>query len=74
VVVGAKLEKSRMEVHRIAAPLEHGRAKIVVEKMAHDTPELREGAHVAAQEVLQALVEEELQREGPRVGEGDLME
>ena len=58
--MGAQIEQAGMEVNLIAAALQHGTAKIVIE----DDPGLAgpglEGMHMAAQEVLDSLVEEEL--------------
>jgi len=65
VVVGAQLEQAGIEVHGIAVPLEHRRAKVVVKVVAGDPAKVREGPDVAAQEALQRLVEEELQEQHP---------
>src|SRR5437867_6922731 len=69
VIVRAQLDKTRMEVDRIASSLEHGRAQVVVQDGPGNAAQLLEGAHVAPQEVLEALVEEELQRQGAGVGQ-----
>src|SRR6266536_1536380 len=69
VVVRAQLDEARVEVNGAALPLQHGRLEVVVEDHARHAGEEVEGGHVAAEEVLLALVEEKLEEEGPGEGE-----
>ena len=69
VVVRGELEQAGVEAHSLAVAGEHSRAKVVVEAVPARPLEVREGVDVAAQEVLQRLVQEEAQEEPPREGE-----
>src|ERR1035437_4213892 len=60
-----------MEVDLIATPLKYGTAQIIVEDDSRNTRPCLEGVHMPAQEVLHALVEEELQIQRSRVGKRD---
>src|SRR5574340_1810973 len=55
----------------IAAALQHGAFEIVVQDDPGCAGPVLEGAHMAAQEVLRGLVEEELRIQRPRPGQGD---
>ena len=67
MIVRAQLDQSRVEMNLIAPALQHGDFEVVVEDHARLTGPVLEGMHVAAQEVLHRLVEEELQIQGPRI-------
>src|ERR1035438_1432443 len=71
VVVGAQLQQPRMEVDLVAAPLQHGTAQVVMKNHARLSRPGLKGVDMAAQEVLHALVEEELQIQGSGVGQGN---
>src|SRR5690242_18211652 len=58
-----------MEMNLIAAALQHSAFEIVVEDDARLSAPVLKCMHMAAQEVLRSLIEEELQIEGPRVGQ-----
>ena len=60
-----------MKMNGIAAPLEHGAAKIVVQQDSGKTLPVFKGMNVAAQKALHALVEEELEVQRPGIGERD---
>jgi len=60
VIVGAQLHQAGVEVDLIATPLQYGTAQIIVQDDPRNTRPGFEGMHMAAQEVLHALVEEEL--------------
>jgi hypothetical protein len=64
VIVGAQLNQARMKLDLIAAPLQDRAFEVVVENDARLTRPGLEGMHVAAQEVLHRLIEEELQIQG----------
>ncbi len=70
VIVGAQLHQSRVEVDLIATPLQYGAAQIVVENDPRLARPGLKGMDVASQEVLHGLIEEELQIQRPRVGQG----
>ena len=70
VVVTGQFQQPRVEMDQTAAALQHSRFQIVVQQDSSGTMERREGVHVAAQEVLHRLVEEELQIQRPRPGQG----
>jgi hypothetical protein len=63
VVVRAQLEEARVEVDGAALALEHCGLEVVVENHPRTPGEETEGGDVAPEEVLLALVEEELQIE-----------
>ena len=65
--MSAHLDEPRVKLDRVAAPRQHRRAQVVIQDHPRHTAQRLEGPHVAPQEVLQALVEEELQRQRARV-------
>src|SRR6185369_1596805 len=69
-VVTGQLEIPRVKSDLIATPLEDHRAEVVGEQMARHTAEVLEGAHVAAEEIGEGLVEEKLHVEQARVAQG----
>src|SRR6266478_3173447 len=71
VVMGTQLQQTRMEVDLIAAPLQHRTAKIVMKNHARRAHPGLKGVDMAAQEVLHGLVEEKLQIQRSRVGQGN---
>ncbi len=66
VVVARQLEQAWMEADGIALPLQHSRLEVVVEQSARHAAEPLEGAHMAADEALQGLVEGEAREHGAR--------
>jgi hypothetical protein len=58
-------------VDLVAAALQHRTAQIVVENHAGLAAPVLEGADMAAQKVLHSLIEEKLQIQRSRVGQGD---
>ena len=62
-VMACEREQGGMKADGVATALEHGALQIVVEGDARHRPSAREGADVAAQEVLHARIEEEVQVE-----------
>jgi hypothetical protein len=66
VVVRAELEQARVKVDSAALPREHGCLQVVVEQDARTAREVLEAGHVAREEVLLTLVEEEFQIERAR--------
>jgi len=58
-------------VYLIATPLQHRTAQVIVKDNSRHTGPGLEGMYMAAQEVLHALVEEELQIQRSRVGKRD---
>src|SRR5215212_3856611 len=58
-----------MEADRIALPFQHGTLQIVVEQDARNTTKHLERLGVAAQEVLHAGIEAEVQEELPRIAQ-----
>ena len=66
VIMSAELHQSRVEVDLVASALQHCAAKVVVKNHARLAGPVVKGMHVAAQEVLHRLVEEELQIQRPR--------
>jgi hypothetical protein len=71
VIVSAQFQQTGMEVDLVAAPFQHGTAKIVMKNHTRLARPGLKGVNVATQEVLHALIEEELQIKRPRVGKGD---
>jgi hypothetical protein len=71
VVVGAQLGQARVEQDVRVAALQHRRLEVVVKNGARLSVPSLKGMHVAAQEVLGALIEEELQVERARVRQRD---
>jgi hypothetical protein len=69
--MGGQLQQPRVEMDLIAAAFQHGAFEIVVQDDAGRAGPVLKGAHVAAQEILCGLVEEELQIQCPRPGQGD---
>src|ERR1035441_911986 len=57
-----------MEVDLIASPLQYRTAQVIVKDNSRNSRPSLEGVHMPAQEVLHALVEEELQRQRSRPG------
>ena len=69
VVVGERREAlGELPAREQHAP--HGRRQVVVHPARRHPAAVREGAHVAGEEVPERLVEEELQRHSARVGQG----
>jgi hypothetical protein len=68
-VIRSEVEQSWVEADRVALPLQHGTAQIVVQNDSWDPLPCSEGAEMAAQEVLHAGVEEEAQKDLPREAE-----
>ena len=66
VIVRAQFDQARVEMNLVAASLQHGAIEIVVEDHARLAGPGLKGMHVAAQEVLHRLIEEELQVQRPR--------
>ena len=66
-VMRGEVEQGRVEADRVAVPLEHGAAQVVVQNDPGDALPCGEGAEMAAQEVLHAGIEEEAQEDVPRV-------
>src|SRR6516165_1509016 len=60
-----------MKVDAIAATLEHHGAQVVIQDDARCSVPVLKGMDVAEEEVLQALVEEELHPEGATIREGE---
>ena len=69
VIVRAQLDQAGMEQNLIAAPFQHGALEIVVENHARLAGPGFKRMHVAAQEVLHRLIEEELQIQSARIGQ-----
>jgi hypothetical protein len=67
VVVRDELDQAGVEVYGAALPLEHRRLEVVVQDHPRHPAEVVEAAHVAAEEALLGLVEEEFEVE--RAGE-----
>ena len=67
VVMGAQFDQAGIEVNLVAAPLQHGDFEIVVKNHAGLAVPGLKGMHVAAQEVLRRLIEEELQIQSARI-------
>ena len=65
--MGAQLDQAGVEVDLVAAALQHGDFEIVVENHARLPAPVFKGMHMAAQEVLHGLIEEELQIQRARV-------
>ena len=70
VIVGRELEQARMKADLIAVALQHRASKIVVEHDSGNPAPVGERIDVTAEKVLQRLVEEELQKQGARVRQG----
>ena len=66
-----QIQQTGVKVDVIAAPLEHGTFEIVIENHARRTGEVLKGMDVAAKNILHLLIEEKLQVERPRMGQGD---
>src|ERR1039457_2073715 len=71
MVVGTQLQQSRVEMNLVAPALQNGAAEIVIENHAGLAGPVLKSMDMAAQEVLHGLIEEELQVQRPRVGQGD---
>ena len=71
VIVSAQLHQARMEVDLIATPLQYRTAQIIMQDDSRNTRPGFEGVHMAAKEVLHALVEKELQIQRSRPGKRD---
>ena len=71
VIVSAQLHQTGMEVDLIATSLKYGTAQIIVQNDSRYPRPSLEGVDMAAQEVLHGLVEEKLQIQRSRVGQGD---
>ena len=71
VIVSAQFQQTGMKVDLIAAPFQHGTAEIVMKNHTRLARPSLKGVNMAAQEVLHALIEEELQIQRSRVGKGD---
>src|SRR4051794_22558873 len=66
-VVPGEAQQRWMEADRITMPFQHGTLQIVVEQDARNTTKHLERLGMAAQEVLHASIEAEVQEELPRV-------
>ena len=64
-----EVEQSRVEADRVAVPLQHGAAQIVVQNDPRDAVPCSEGAEMTAQKILHAGVEEKAQKYVPREAE-----
>jgi chaperone required for assembly of F1-ATPase len=71
VVVSAKFDQTRIEKNVGAAPFQHGGLEIVVENGAGLAVPCLKSMHVAAQEVLRRLIEEELQIQSAGIRQRD---
>jgi hypothetical protein len=71
VVVSAEFHQTRVKVDLIATPFQYGTAEIVIENDARLARPSLKGVDMAAQEVLHSLIEEKLQVQRTRVGQGD---
>jgi hypothetical protein len=64
-----EVEQSRVEADRVAVPLQHGTAQIVVQNDPWDAVPCSEGAEMTAQKILHAGIEEKAQKYVPREAE-----
>ena len=64
-----ELEQGRVEADRVAIPLQHRTAQIVVQNDPRDAVPCGKRAEMAAQKVLHAGIEEEAQEDLPREAE-----
>jgi len=67
VVVGAKLEQTRVELYGVSTTFQNRRAKVVAQNRPRHAAPILEGVNMATQEVLQLLVEEELEEQSARI-------
>jgi hypothetical protein len=65
----SEVEQSRVEADRVAVPLQHGAAQVVIENDPREAVPCGKRAEMAAQEILHAGVEEEAQKDVPREAE-----
>ncbi len=70
VIVGGQFEQAWMKADRIPVPFQHRAAEIVVQHDSGNPAPIGKRIDMAAEEVLQRLVEEELQKQGARVRQG----
>src|SRR5215831_15661437 len=71
VIVRGQFQQPRVEMNLVSAALQHCTAQIVVKNDTRRARPVLKGAHVSAQKVLCGLVEEELQIQCSRPGQGD---
>ena len=71
VIVSRQFQQPRVEMNLIPAAFQHAAFEIVVQDDPGRSGPGLKSAHMAAQEVLRRLVEEELQIQRPRPGQGD---
>ena len=67
MIVRAQLQQSGVKQDLITATLQHGAFEVVVENHSRLAGPSLKRMHVAAQEVLHGLIEEELQKQGSRI-------
>jgi hypothetical protein len=69
MIMGAQIQEPGMKADGVAPAFHHRTAKVVIQQDSGQTGPVSKGMHVATQEALHALIEEELEVERPRVGE-----
>src|SRR5215469_6276855 len=71
VIMRAQVQQARIKVNLVAASFQHGTAEVIVEKDSWLAGPSLKGVDMTTQKVFHALIEEEFQIQGTRVGKGD---